>query len=221
MSKKLKFGIGIIAILAIIGLICGIRGMRNFYIIQNIFNELETNLEKDNYYLRSTTTHDGVTALTKIYYKEGIGKMVAENGIYTWVDGENAYMVDEENKMIYVLDMENSLGLVSNEMFASFVPGYSKNLLERFVMVASLQNKIKSEVVDEKKCYMIQITEDESIKTYWIEKNSKKPVKAKVELLNGQVYEYEYQLQFGVTKIKDIELPDITDYTRIEVQAND
>ena len=147
--------------------------------------------------------------------------MVAENGIYTWVDGEKAYMVDEENKTIYNLDIENSIGLVSSEMFASFVPGYSKNAIERFIMAASLQNKIKSDKIDDKKCYMIQINEEGYTKTYWIEKVSKKPLKAKIEFEDGQVYEYDYQLQFNVTKLKDVELPDITDYTIIEAQAND
>lgn len=218
---KKKIGICLLIILVIIGLICGIRGIRNFWIIQNIFNQLEENLEKDNYYLRTTTNYNNTSTLTKIYYKEGIGKMVAENGIYTWVDGEKAYMVDEENKTIYNLDIENSIGLVSSEMFASFVPGYSKNAIERFIMAASLQNKIKSDKIDDKKCYMIQINEEGYTKTYWIEKVSKKPLKAKIEFEDGQVYEYDYQLQFNVTKLKDVELPDITDYTIIEAQAND
>ena len=142
--------------------------------------------------------------------------MIAENGVYTWVDGEKAYMVDEENKTIYTLDLQKSLGLVSNEMFASLIPGYSKNAFERFVMAGNVQNKIKSEKIDDKKCYKIIIKEENNVKTYWIEKNSKKPIRATIQFSNGDVYQYDYELQFGVTKVKDIELPDITEYNVID-----
>ncbi len=216
MSIKKKIGIIILILILIIGLFYGIRAIKNFCIIQGIFNEVKENVQKENYYLRNTVTHNGESTLSKIFYKDGIGKMVAENGVYTWVDGKDAYMVDEENKKIYVLDLEKSLGLVSNEMFASLIPGYSKNPFERFIMFGSPLNKIKSDKIDDKKCYMLQIKEENNIKTYWIEKNSKKPVKATIEFSNGDIYQYEYELQFGVTKIKDVELPDISEYTRIE-----
>lgn len=221
MSKKTIFLIILISVLVIIGLICGIRAIKNFYIVEKIYSSIQNNVEKDNYYLRSETIHKGETSLTKIYYKNGIGKMVAENGIYTWTNGEEAYMVDEENKTLYVLKLENSLGLVSNEMFASFIPGYGKNIFERFLMAANLQNKVKTDKLEDKKCYMIQIKEDNATKTYWIEKNSNKPIKAKIEFADGNVYEYNYQLQFNVAKIKDTELPDVSEYTKIEIQTED
>ncbi len=213
-----KIGIILLIIIVLIGFIYGIRAIKNFFIIQSIFSEVQENLKKENYYLRTTITHSGESSLSKIFYKNGIGKMVAENGLYTWVDGENAYMMNEENKTIYTLDLEKSLGLVSNEMFASLIPGYSKNTFERFIMAGSVQNKIKSEKVDDKKCYKIQIKEDYNVKTYWIEKNSKKPIKASITFSNGDNYQYDYELQFGVTKIKDVELPDISQYTIIENQ---
>ncbi len=216
MSKKKKIGIIALIIILIIGLIYGIRAIKNFIIIQNIFSEVQKNVEKDNYYLRNTVTHQGESSLSKIFYKDGIGKMIAENGVYTWVDGEKAYMVDEENKTIYTLDLQKSLGLVSNEMFASLIPGYSKNAFERFVMAGNVQNKIKSEKIDDKKCYKIIIKEENNVKTYWIEKNSKKPIRATIQFSNGDVYQYDYELQFGVTKVKDIELPDITEYNVID-----
>ena len=107
MSKKKKIGIIALIIILIIGLIYGIRAIKNFIIIQNIFSEVQKNVEKDNYYLRNTVTHQGESSLSKIFYKDGIGKMIAENGVYTWVDGEKAYMVDEENKTIYTLEYQH------------------------------------------------------------------------------------------------------------------
>lgn len=221
MSKKFKFIIAIFVLISIIGLICGIRAIKNFYVVEKIYNSIQGNVERDNYYLRTEIKHNEENSVTKIYYKDGIGKMVAENGIYTWTNGKDAYLVDEENKTLHILKLEESLGLVSNEMFASFIPGYGKNVFERFIMAASLQNKVKSDKIDNKKCYKIQIREENYIKTYWIEKNSNKPIKAKIEFSDGNIYEYNYQLQFNVTKIKDIELPDITEYTKIEIQSND
>lgn len=216
MSKKTVFLIILICVVFVIGLICGIRAIKNFYIIQTIFNKIQTNIGVDNYYLRTTITHNEETSLTKVYYKNGFGKMVAENGVYTWVNEEVAYIVDEENKKLYMLDVESSIGLVSNEMFASLVPGYSKNTFEKFMMGADLRNQIKSDKVDDKKCYKITINEEKFSKTYWIEKNSKKPLKAIVEFVNGDKYEYNYELQFNVVGIKDIELPDLSDYTKID-----
>lgn len=221
MGKKFKFIIAIFVLISIIGLICGIRAIKNFYVVEKIYNSIQGNVERDNYYLRTEIKHNEENSVTKIYYKDGIGKMVAENGIYTWTNGKDAYLVDEENETLHILKLEESFGLVSNEMFASFIPGYGKNVFERFIMAASLQNKVKSDKIDNKKCYKIQIREENYIKTYWIEKNSNKPIKAKIEFSDGNIYEYNYQLQFNVTKIKDIELPDITEYTKIEIQSND
>ena len=55
MSKKKKIGIIALIIILIIGLIYGIRAIKNFIIIQNIFSEVQKNVEKDNYYLRNTS----------------------------------------------------------------------------------------------------------------------------------------------------------------------
>ncbi len=221
MSKKLIAGIIILGIILLFGLIFGIRAIRNFIIIQNIFSENEENIEKDNYYLKTTVSYNGVTSVTKTYYKDGVGKMVAENGIYTWVDGKDAYMVDEANKTLYILDLNSSLGLVSYEMFVSLIPGYNKNVFQKFIMTGNLQNSIKTEKVDEKKCYKITIKEDNSTKTYWIEKNSSKPIKARVEFDTGAIYEYDYELRFNVVGIKDVELPKTDEYQKIEIKTND
>ena len=40
-------------------------------------------------------------------------------------------------------------------------------------------------------------------------------VKAKVELTNGETFDYSYELKFNTTKLKDVELPDITEYSII------
>lgn len=216
MSKKKKILIILIIIIAIIGLITGIRAIKNFYILQNIFSEIEKNIQKDNYYLKTVTSYKGNTSITEIFYKDGVGKMIAENGVYTWVDGENAYMIDEDTRTYYDLDIQNAIGLVSNEMFASFVPGYSKNILERFIMVAKLNNSITTENINDKECYKIKIKENEANKTYWIEKSTNKPLRAKIEFINSDIYEYDYELQYNITKSQDVALPDLSEYQKME-----
>lgn len=214
MSKKLKFLIILIIVVACIGLVCGIRAIRNLVVLNNIISNLESNIEKNNYYLKTTIKAGEKTSETEVYYKDGIGKNVSSNGIYTWVDGKEAYMVDEENKKIYIMEIsqENAISLVSSEMFMSLIPGYSKNIFERFVMVGSLVNSVKSEKVNDEKCYKISVKDGDITKNIWVTKSRSFPIKAEVEFANGEVFEYEYDLKFFITKLKDVELPDLSEY---------
>lgn len=215
MSKKLKFLIILITIIVCIGLFCGIRAIRNIIILNKSISKLEENIEKDNYYLKTTVKIKDDTSSTEVFYKDGIGKNVTTSGIYTWIDGEKAYMIDEENKKAYVMEIsdENSIVLVSNKMFASLIPGYSKNLFERFTMAGNLENSIKSEKVNNEKCYKITVKEGEATKSVWVTKSRAFPIKAEIRFSNGDVFEYEYDLKFFITKLKDVELPDLSEYT--------
>ena len=98
MSKKIKFLIILILIIALIGILSGVRAIKNVIVLNNAISKLEENLEKDNYYLKTIVKADGKTSKTETFYREGVGKSVTNDGVYTWVDGERAYMVDEQNK---------------------------------------------------------------------------------------------------------------------------
>lgn len=200
-------------ILVVIGFVLGIRTIYRFYVIQKIYKVVDKNIEKENYYLKTTITSKDKTTETEAFYKDGIGKLVSSNGIYTWVDGEDAYIVDEANKTIYTTDINKTIGLVSNKMFASYYPGYSKNLIEKIILAGSIQNKIKNVMLNDKKCIMIQVKDETSTKTVWITKSDCYIEKAKLEFPNGDVIEYDYTLKFNCNGIRDVELPDIKDYT--------
>lgn len=224
MSKKILFLTILIILIIAIGLTFGSIAIYRFCVIQNIFNKLDENIEIGNYSLKTSMKNNkGEETITQVYYKDGIGKNVASNGVYTWVDEENAYMVDESNCIIYVLDInsDSSITLVSDSMFESLVPGYNKNLWERILMACDLKVKIKSTKVDEQKCYMIEYYDQNAKKTVWITKDRKNPIKAKVEFENGDTFEYEYELKFMVTKLKDVELPDISNYTLINNETGE
>lgn len=215
MSKKVKFLIVLVVIIAVIGIVCGIRAIRNVIVLNNAISKLEENIEKDNYYLKTIVKANGKSTATETFYREGIGKSIATDGIYTWVDGEKAYMIDEQNKKVYNMEIsaQNSPLLVSNDMFMSLIPGNSKNFFERLILVGNLHNSIKSDKVNEEKCYKISVKEGQTQKTVWITKSRSFPIKAEIKFSNGDVFEYEYDLKFYITKLKDIELPNLTEYT--------
>ena len=224
MSKKLKFLVIIISLAIIIGLIFGIMAIYRFCVIQSIFKRIDENIEIGNYSLKTTLTNkDGEKTVTQAYYKDGIGKNIASNGIYTWVDERDAYMVDEENNTIYVLDIEgeNSISLVSDKMFASLVPGYNKSFFERILMACNLKVKIKPVKLNDQKCYMIEDNEQKAKKTVWVTKDRKNPIKAKIEFENGEAFEYDYELKFLATKLRDVELPDTKNYTLINYETGE
>lgn len=214
MSKKLKIILILISIIAIIGLFSGIRAIRNFVILNTTISKLEENIEKNNYYLKTTMKTGDETSTTEVYYNDGVGKNVSASGVYTWVDGEKAYMINENNKEAYKIEIsqENSPLLVSNEMFMSLIPGNSKGIFSRLWIAGNFENSIKSEKLNDEKCYKISIKEGQAIKSVWVTKSRRYPVKAEMKFSNGDVFEYEYDLKFYITKLKDVELPDLTEY---------
>lgn len=77
MSKKMKFLIGLIITLVVIGLIFGILTIYRFYRLQNILSKVKENVEKENFYMETTIINNGVSKKTKSYYKDGVGKFVS------------------------------------------------------------------------------------------------------------------------------------------------
>lgn len=212
MSKKKKVLIILISIIVIIGLITGIRTIYGFTVLQKIFSKVEENIQKDNYYLKTICKYDGEETVTEAYYRDGIGRLVAENDIYTWTNGEVAYMVNNETMTLDPLEMENAITLVSSDMFAYLIPGYTDNTFGRILLAGSMRNSIKTETVGEDKCYAIKIEQENSTKTVWINQKTMNPIKAELEFENGSKYEYTYQLAFTATKLTSIEL-DTSKYT--------
>ena len=114
MNKKFLFLLFFIFLIIIIGMIFGIITIYRFSILQDISRKINDNIKKDNYHMTTTvTSDDGTTNTTEAFYRNNVGKLVASNGIYTWADGEYAYMVDEEKKTVYLLNINNeNIGLV-------------------------------------------------------------------------------------------------------------
>lgn len=221
MSKKMKFLIGLILIVILIGLIFGITTIVRFCRLQSIWSKVNENVEKNNFNMETTITNKGVTIKTQTYYKDGVGKFVSNDGTYIWFDGKKACSVDEENKIVAnITDIEGA-AVPYKESFASLYPGYGYNFFERLMLAGNIENTIKTDYYNGEKVILISIKGDEFTKTYWITKDLKELVKAEIKFSNGDIYEYKYDINFHTTKLKDIELPDFSDYTiQNEEKAN-
>ncbi len=213
MSKKIKILIGFILVVAVIGFVFGIITLVRFCKLQSIWSEVNENVEKNNFNMETTITNNGVTRKTKTYYKDGVGKFVSNDGTYIWFDGKKACSVDEENKiLVNITDVENA-AIPYKESFASLYPGYSYNFFERLMFAGNLENTIKTDYYNGEKVIFISVKGEEFTKSYWITKDFKNLVKAEIKFSNGEVYEYKYDIKFHTTKLHDIALPDISEYT--------
>ena len=222
MNKLKKFFIILIILFLMFCLFLGIRTIINYRTLHFILNKQIEYIDKENYSLKSIFKSGEDTVETMAYYRKGIGRQVAENGVYSWTDGKDAYMIDEENKTVYVLDIsKSSESLVSSDKFAYLIPGYNQSFSEQFKMCGNLFNSIKTETVGEEECYKITIQEDKYLKTVWVIKRNCLPLKATMEFPSGEIFEYSYVFKFDSTKVTNIEMPDIDSYKVVDYETNE
>ena len=205
----------ILAIL-VIAFIFGIATIVKFIKLNGIYKRINKNTKYNSFYLKTKITNaNQEEIIIEALYREGKGKLIASNGIYTWTDGEKAYLVDEEHEIIYTLNVEENFALVSYNMYASPVQGYNKNIIDKLLLAGSTNTTIKKEKIDNNDCYCIKTKENLAIKKVWIEKNTGKIKKVEIQFSNGDIFKYEYELNFNTLKSSDLSLPDITGYTLI------
>lgn len=213
MNKKTKILVGIVILILLIGFIFGISTIVKFCKLQSILSKVNENVEKNNFFMRTTIVNKGVSQITETYYRDGVGKFVSNNGTYIWSDGTNAYSIDEINKTAIILDTNETIGVINKESFASLYPGYTDGFFKRLMIAGNVSTKIKTDYHNGKKCTIITVVENEYTKTFWISKEMNNLIKAEIEFANGDIYEYKYDLIFHSTQLIDVRLPDITEYT--------
>ena len=223
MNKKLFVGLIIAIIFIVIGFLFGTITMVRFLNLNTIYSALDEYVEKENYTLVTTVKYNDQTIKTEMRYVDGIGKNIAENGIYTWNDGEKAYMVDEENKKITALKTEEMVGIVLRDSFAQLVPGYSTSFFSKLAFAGDISNKIYTEKINDVKYKVIEVSDENSTKRMWVSSKMNHLVKAEVEFPNGDIFYYDYNISFGDTYKASVQLPDITEYTlvtgELEIEA--
>ncbi len=205
----------LIIIIAIIGFIFGVTTIVKFIKLNNIYKKVDKYIAYDCFCLETKQETKNEKIETEAYYRKGIGKQVASNGIYTWTDGERAYIVDEANSTIYTLNIENNISLVSYNMFAAPIQGYNSDVIDRIFLAGDANTTIKKEKIDDDEYYCIRTKEKNAIKKVWVEKKSSKIKKATIEFSNGDILNYDYELTFNSVDSADVTLPDITGYKLI------
>ncbi len=222
MSKLKKIFIVLLVIILTYFLVIGITSMIRMSVLNKILKKANNNIEKDNYSLKTTCVNGEYKSETTAYYRDGIGRYVAENGIYTWTDGQKAYMVDEENKTLYVLTISKSSEmLISNDMFAYLIPGYNLSFIDKLKLCGNMFNKFSTEKIGDEDYYKITVNEEKYVKTTWISKKSLSPSKAIMEFPSGDPLEYTYDLRFTATKLSSIDLPNLDTYKIIDYETGE
>lgn len=212
MSKNKLLKILVIIILVLFFMI-GCYTLYKFIIINKIFNKMQEYVYIGNYYMKVTNSEEE-SGTMEIYYKDGIGKMIMSNDIYSWTDGTEAYLVDEENKKIQTLDMDSSF-LISNEYVGSMVPGYSKNIWQKFLLAGKMSTSVKVQKYDTIRYYVITTNENDVKKVIWFKYTDLLPSQAKI---NVGEYEQTYYYDISFEKVTDEEVkkPNIQEYTFVE-----
>lgn len=212
MDKK-KIQKIILIIIVSIFFIFGCFAIYKFTIINKIFNKMKEYISKNNYRITITYSDDENNKM-EIYYKDGIGKFLTSTGVYTWTDGKEAYVVDDENKEYYNESLESSI-LISNEAIASMIPGYSKTILQRFFLAGDFKTSVKLKNYDEIKFYVIETNEDKKEKRVWFKEDTLLPSQISVKLGNFE-QTYYYNIKFNVVTSEDVKKPNLDEYKLIE-----
>ena len=210
MDKEKILKILIIAIL-IIFFIIGCSTIYKFFIINKIFNKMQEYVAIDNYHMKIIDSDDE-NGTSEVYYKNGIGKYITSTGIYTWTDGKDAYLINEESKKAQKADLDSSL-FISNEFVGSMVPGYSKTLVQKIFLAGALDTSVKVKDYDGIKYYIITTNENQK-KTIWFSYNTLVPSQATIEI--GDLKKtYNYEITFNKVRDVDVEKPNLEEYTFI------
>ena len=208
-DKLLKI---LIIIIAIIFFLLGVYSIYKFIIINKIYNKMAEYVALENFSMKVIDSENSSGSI-EMYYKDGIGKMIVKENTYTWTDGEEAYLIDEENKKAQKLSFESSL-LVSNEAVGSMIPGYSKNLIERFFLAGNISTSVRIKNYEGIKYYVITTNEEET-KTIWFKYDSLLPSQASIEI--GDIKKtYNYNITFEKLRDEDVKKPSLEEYEILE-----
>ena len=222
MKKKLKiFAIVLLVIFLFSTFIIGVKTFYKYYRLQKILNKVEYNISHNNYYIKTTTTNNEEEQVTETFFKDGIGKFVTDNGVYTWLKDKEAYMVNENEKTIYQMNAEKSNILIKNDTIGYLYPCYSESDFERFMFAGNLRNTIKKVKIDDEEYIYIRTEDETCVRSYWIIEKWSELAMAKMEFPNGDVYDYKYDIKFTATTLKQTELPNLDNYTLKDSEGNE
>ena len=226
--KKIEILKSILVVILILFLIfifvMGIIGIKRLIVFNKIYSGTDKNITFDNYTMKIDITMNGSEfASLESFYRMGKGKQITSNGIYTWTNGEKAYMVDDESKEVRIMDMsegnEELTSVITQTSYTAYIPGYNQSLFGKFKL--ALITKIEDDVIEEDDCFKISYTDKEgATRTYWISKNDMKIKKCEFKVGSDTIL-YNFDLKFFTAKITDVELGNISEYKIVDGKTGD
>lgn len=212
-DKLLKIFIILVIVFLIFCFITGISAIYKMIVFNKIFENMENKISFNNYYMKMTSKEDKESNL-EIYYKNGIGKLVTSNGFYTWTDGTEAYLINEESKEYYKMTLDD-LGLISDEAVASMIPGYSETKVGRMLLAGKITTSVKTEKVNGFKYYKIKTEDENQQKVIWLNKDTLLPSEVRLKVGNEE-FVYNYEIKFENIKSEEVAKPNLEEYTLLE-----
>lgn len=204
-----KILIAVLILLIILCFIWGIEAIYKITVLNKIFKNMESKIAFENYYMKMISNDDDSKTM-EIFYKNGTGKLVTSDGTYTWTDGKSAYLVNEEKKFAYELS-DTDLGLISNEVVASMLPGYSKSKFGKILLAGKLTTKIRSQNIDNQKYYCITTVDDKVQKNIWINKETLLPSEIITKIGENEI-SYNFEISFDTIKNEQVLKPNLDGY---------
>lgn len=189
-------------------LIICIHTIRNSIIINELYKKQEALKEINNYYYISehyTENNSGDKNTIEHYYKDGIDKLILNNGnIVMWYNNNSKenIVIDIEQK---IADITSSEYLVGSD-FPIYIDETKKSI------GTYIGSKITKDEIDGTECYKI----DSNKQTIWITKQEGIVLKAIDKTEDDyEVVEYK-EWKTDTLKNEDVERPDLDGYEIIE-----
>ncbi|MCR5187247.1 MAG: hypothetical protein K6D97_09115 [Clostridia bacterium] len=114
--------------------------VHKYFTFNKIHDETVKNISKDNYSMVIETKINDTIMKTTSFYRNGRGKSIASNGVFKWTNQKYFFVVDEKNKTISDVDMNDineATGVATKTTFANFIPGFYKSPSELIKIIIS------------------------------------------------------------------------------------
>ena len=211
-DKNFFIILAIVVILVLILLVVGIKSMYKLIVFDKIYKNADSVASIENYTMVVKSKGD-IENTTTLYYKNGVGRLVDQNGNYTWTDGAVIYVVDNVKKTVVKSNLDEKYkAVISKDSLVNMIPGYTSGLSGRIATELSLSTKVKTKRVYDQKYYVITSNNGEQQKTLWINKANLMPSQATVTV-GDTTFTNNYEISFSNVKNEDIALGNFEGYS--------
>lgn len=217
MEKK-KVWKRILIVIFVIFIIFLIYTIRKTIIIASLQNKLKEYQNMDNIYVKITFDNSNIVTLEQ-YYKDGIEKNISKfkegNTTimeYIYPNQRKIFRERNDNKTLTIKNLQTNEKLLQDK---PNLVSYTNSLVTMPELFSiSIITKVKTEEVQGKECYVLT---DNKYERLYVEKSTGLAVQTIVSTIDEgnveRIIKYEYG--FGTVTDKDMQEPDIEQYTII------